>query len=1465
MPPVVAAVSAVVSAIATVSSWVIVVGGFKLAIGKALLYFAGSIVLSAIARALTPTPEFDQGSALDQGYEVALKFDPAYPRQIVVGRAATGGSLAYAQVTGADNKYLWRVAALSDTVSEGVHAIEHDGVALTFDGDVTTGWRNCTSHFLKEDDSPCLRVRVYLGEQTTADADLVAATSEWTEACVGTGITYAIWRCEYDREAFPTGEPALVFVLDGAHAYDPRDDSTGFTRNASLLAAQFAQGWEINGVRVIGLGATSDDVPEAYTEEGADICEEQVDLAAGGTEDRYQANGLISSYDQPSAVMADFAMAMAGQHIDAGGEIIFRPGRAQTPVHLLGRPLTDLDLLGDAPDDWTPDRPGDELCNTIHSTFVDPSAGWREQPLPIRKDAAAITADGARFVKNRSYRFVTSNTQGQRLNKFALSDARYQGRATIAVGLWGLAYEPGDWEEWTSAYFQGATYKFRIEAVNFDINDGSDGSEPRARVLLSIVETHASIDDWSTDDEDQLNGEFPAQVPITLTMNALTVTAAVVALGGASRPQLRASWDAIESPVATSIEFEYRVVGDTVVYRGAASPEATEVAFDQGVMPAQQYEMRARLRGLDRRGAWTDWEAHSGTTSAILVENPIVSEPFAPGRVGGSGDFVFHLDKTDVSTANVGEIYIAATKFNHPDGVQRTSGLTGTVLTPYGEGVGGRFYLIYTETAKATRFGSLGSQGTATNIFAARVKPSGGWEAFDDTGAAVDVTIAATDCIIAIVEAETTSSGLTGIAPLVAGAAGVDGIDGTNGLDAFLLTLSAGMARSTSGVISKTSATASWGEQAYSPTVFANGGYCSARVLQANKAMMFGLNADPTLDASYTSLDYAWYLRTDGQAEIWESNVSLGVVGSYAANDVFSIVYDNARVRYMQNGTIVRTVAASSGLKLAFDSSFYDQGAAIDGVAYGPLAIAPTRREIRYARSNTGRPATPTGDNPSGWSLNVPTGEGALYSTTGTKNAADVLVGAWSTPTRAGGYNPRGSWNGENTYYADDVVTEGGGTYIALSDNVASVLIMTGTAGDQQLRSPSALALSGATYYKIKARLRCTSGAPTWEGECFYSVPGVHGESASYYRTASQPSGYAQNVWVDVEWDMSALTAGGTDWISNTIGQIRLDLTNTPSNWEIQFIRIESAAGVVGVSWHFETSSEGFSAYYATLSQESRKPSGDQNATAYWGVLAAPGEPGTPASPPSAFTATIDLTSTSSGVNLRTLADAAGYAGGDATVTFEVESGVTVTGLTGSPNGGYAIDTGIWPSDTYTIDLALTIKNGGKVYGGGGRGAGGASLPGTGHPAGAGGDAIYCREAIDITIDAGGELKGGGGGGGGGEGWYLIDSEGSPSDNLSGGDGGGGFPNGTGANPGTTSGGGSGGTGLTLGPRTSGAGGAGGGAAATGTTGAAATGSENPMNFKSSATVGVVGGYAVRKNGETVNVTNNGTMTGTAA
>ena len=204
------------------------------------------------------------------------------------------------------------------------------------------------------------------------------------------------------------------------------------------------------------------------------------------------------------------------------------------------------------------------------------------------------------------------------------------------------------------------------------------------------------------------------------------------------------------------------------------------------------------------------------------------------------------------------------------------------------------------------------------------------------------------------------------------------------------------------------------------------------------------------------------------------------------------------------------------------------------------------------------------------------------------------------------------------------------------------------------------------------------------------------------------------------------------------------------------------------------------------------------------------------------FSATLQITGAEP-VNLRTLAEARGYTGvTNATIAFEIASGITIRGYGGFPfalpsaggPGGIAIDTGVWPTGSYSISLSLLIKTGAKVYGGGGAGGQGSGnlVTESGRVGGAGGHAINCQAPISITVQSGGEVKAGGGGGGGGGGW-RYDSGGDPI-GYGGGGGGGGFPNGfgnssaTGAPPaggntgtmGSNSGGGSGGSGVSVPP-----------------------------------------------------------------
>lgn len=498
-----------------------------------------------------------------------------------------------------------------------------------------------------------------------------------------------------------------------------------------------------------------------------------------------------------------------------------------------------------------------------------------------------------------------------------------------------------------------------------------------------------------------------------------------------------------------------------------------------------------------------------------------------------------------------------------------------------------------------------------------------------------------------------------------------------------------------------------WDGQVFSAESYTGGATALAIAVYTDTQLAFGLSSDPAADTHYEAIDYCWHLSEDGKRRIYEAGVLVWDNDSdpedYAASDVFSVVYDNAHVRYYVSGVLKREVAAAAGLTFHFAASFYTDEGRLDGVSFTTTAQAGQSYQTRYKRS-VAPPATPTDADPADWSTAIPAGDAALWATTATFSASGALLGPWSTPVLRSSPNWRGSYQSDVTYYREDGVTYNGGSY------------------------------------------RC-------------SVESVTGQA---------PSGTAQD-------------------------------------------------------------------------------------TSYWACIAAPGAAGSGGGGGGGFSATIDLSSSTAGVNLYDLAVDAGYTGDeDTTITFEVESGVTIAGIAGAPQGGVAIDTGIWPTG-YTHDLTLVIKSGGIVRGGGGKGGAGSGNGNNGAIGGNGGDAIKCRVDIDITINSGAEVKGGGGGGGGGRGYQfgLI--------TYGGGGGGGGQPNGGGGAGGDgVSGDGAPGTAGT----TSAAGEGGlkyGGSAhdgrdggVYGSAGEAASGSGNPGEA----------GYCVRKGGYTVNVTNNGTTAG---
>src|SRR6056297_1758030 len=243
---------------------------------------AVSAVTSWALQALTPKPDlsgFGAGGLNSSGILVNNK-NAVSPQEFVYGEVRKGGPITYDETTGGTNKFLHRVITLAGhEVSEiGDIYINDQIVTLDSNGFVSSG-----------DYQGKIRINKHLGDQTTADADLVSESTQIDSNFVGNGIAYIYVRFEYDRDAFASGIPLITADVKGKKVFDPRTQTTAYSNNAALCLRDFL---------TAEYGLSDSDIDETAFQIAANECDESVTLSGGGTEPKYTMNGIVRA-NQP--------------------------------------------------------------------------------------------------------------------------------------------------------------------------------------------------------------------------------------------------------------------------------------------------------------------------------------------------------------------------------------------------------------------------------------------------------------------------------------------------------------------------------------------------------------------------------------------------------------------------------------------------------------------------------------------------------------------------------------------------------------------------------------------------------------------------------------------------------------------------------------------------------------------------------------------------------------------------------------------------------------------------------------------------------------------------------------------------------------------------------------------------------------------------------------------------------------
>ena len=150
----------------------------------------------------------------------------------------------------------------------------------------------------------------------------------------------------------------------------------------------------------------------------------------------------------------------------------------------------------------------------------------------------------------------------------------------------------------------------------------------------------------------------------------------------------------------------------------------------------------------------------------------------------------------------------------------------------------------------------------------------------------------------------------------------------------------------------------------------------------------------------------------------------------------------------------------------------------------------------------------------------------------------------------SGGFDVAKAWYFDNN--VNGWAAAGAATLTASNGWVT--LTNTGSGGSAVLTADLSPGINGGQYSLVKLRIRRTAGAG-WAGNLYYKTSG-HGFSSSYYKNLANPS-LAVGADTILEYDMTALTAGGQDWRNGTVLNLKIELGATNADaFEIDWVAV---------------------------------------------------------------------------------------------------------------------------------------------------------------------------------------------------------------------------------------------------------------------------------------------------------------------
>ncbi len=585
-------------------------------------------------------------------------------RTIVYGERQIPGNLVYSSTTANDHRTYNQAIALCGHEVEAILSAYLDGRRVFFiegstanvtyngvnfggtaDGNNHTGPDGLQYNFGGFSDGGKVYISPHFGVDgdTALDGGFNANDPNWAANSHGTpylgGIAWVYLKLRYDAGIFPQ-RPETRFVVRGYNKiYDPRTGTYGYTNNLALCLADVLLNttW--------GLGYALDEIDMDALIAAANLADEDVELAAGGTEKRYTCNYTCDTSTAPGDMLQAMLAAGAGYITWANGLWTIQLGAYVAPTVS----LTKADIKG--PIVLNPAKSYRDICNRIRGQYIAPfypysatdatgsnlydsngywdgsaantfNLAWMATSYPFyAQDVGHGYAsdqwqaeDGKIIYKDLNHAACISLATVQRLAKIELLRNRLQSiSGTLRLGLGAYRLRGGDTFMLTVPELGWAAKVFEVVTPRFTpgyIDD--DGTAVPYKYEIDFRETSPLIYQWNEATEEQTiyavpanGGGIPSIIdpPTALTLSHQTISFG--GLGSASGDGIYLSWTPSDDGYVTSTVIQYSSDGGTTWFSAGTVPQGN---FQAGIapLPGGSYTVQvAAQRANGSMSAWT--------------------------------------------------------------------------------------------------------------------------------------------------------------------------------------------------------------------------------------------------------------------------------------------------------------------------------------------------------------------------------------------------------------------------------------------------------------------------------------------------------------------------------------------------------------------------------------------------------------------------------------------------------------------------------------------------------------------------------------------------------------------------------------------------------------------------------------------------------------------------------------------